>query len=204
MIMWPLKTLRDNGIEDITIVSTPDGVGQIAKVLGSGHEHGCRFTYRVQDQPGGIAQALACAWTHLADDTAAVILGDNIFLSKVVIRGAGSQARTYLARVPDLSGFGVPAFHSMGDHINAVFEKPLNPPSEFAITGLYVFGTSLWEILHTVRPSNRGELEITDVLHDYAQRECLSHTIVDGFWGDAGTLEGMAECSEACRKELQK
>lgn len=202
MIMWPLKVLRDNGIEDITIVSSPDGVGQIARLLGSGHEHGCRFTYRVQDQPGGIAQALECAMEKGENDIA-VILGDNVFVpSPTVIECGEAIARVWLVKVPDLSSFGVPSFR--GDMIESVIEKPTIPPSKYAITGLYVLADLELYHLRQLTPSSRGELEITDILNFYAKRKRLQHSFVDGFWGDAGTIDGMAECSEACRKAAQK
>lgn len=196
MVYYPLRVLRDNGIEDITVVSSPDGVGQLAALLGSGAEHGCEFTYRVQDQPGGIAAALVAAGN--CGGSVAVVLGDNVFIPSPVLKPGVSafRASVFLAKADDLSGFGVPCFHPAGKHIEGVFEKPKNPPSEYAVTGLYLFGPDVFCNLRELKPSARGELEITDLLHSYAQRRRLNHTVFDGFWGDAGTVEGMRRCED--------
>ena len=201
MIYWPLKVLLDNHITRISIVSSPSGVGQLAAYLGSGHEFGCQADYHVQDQPGGIAQALACVNTY---DLLTVILGDNVFLPSPKLPLSSGEPRCYLKRFrldsPDLSDFGVPSFHSMGEHITAVFEKPEVPPSEFAITGLYSFGPGVFDMIKNLPPSKRGEIEITDVLNEYAKERRLFDQVVDGFWGDAGTFDGMAECDKACKE----
>lgn len=204
MICWPLKTLVDQGCYDITVVSSPSGVGQIAAILGSGREFGSavKISYAVQDKAGGIAEALMAAERDdRSGEGMAVILGDNIFLpatKRKMINDIGNW--TFLAKVPDLSQFGVPSFHSQGGHVNAVFEKPKDPPSEYAVTGLYVFDGNVFSDIAKIKPSQRNELEITDLLHMYAQAERLSHVIVDGFWGDAGTVDGLMECATACKK----
>lgn len=197
MIYWPLKVLRDNGIEDITIVSSPDGVGQLAKAMGSGDEFGCRFSYRVQDKPGGIAQALACARTGQHDDIA-LILGDNVFLPSprlLVPHRVTSPAIAYLSHVDDPRPFGVAKMS--GDMIESVVEKPENPPSNLVVTGLYVFTADVFDVAETTKPSARGEVEITDVLNRYCP--WLLAERHQGFWGDAGTIESMAVCDRAVR-----
>jgi glucose-1-phosphate thymidylyltransferase len=204
MICWPLRTLRDNGIEDITIVSTPQGVGQIAAILGSGREYGCQLTYRVQEKAGGIADAMLCGYSGVNEEVA-VILGDNIFLPSPVFHPFESRARCFVKRIDDrekLKQFGVPVFGET-NYIEGVEEKPENPQSSFAITGLYVLGAGVWMALRTLKVGKRGELEITDLLDFYAKATGLPYTVVDGFWGDAGTVEGIAECSKACAESAK-
>lgn len=201
MICWPLKTLTDNGIDDITIVSSPSGVGQIAGILGSGGRFNCKLTYRVQDEATGIAGALKDGMPR-TDEPVAVILGDNVFLDSPILTFAKDGVTILLREFADrskLTGFGVPVYAEGGTIFNIV-EKPECPPSKFAVVGLYVFnlhGCSLPEI----RCSHRGEFEITDVLNSYAKHGRLNDQIFDGeFWGDAGTIDGLYECSSACEK----
>ncbi len=199
MIFYPLMTLRNNGITDITIVSSPDGIGQLAKCLGSGKDHGCLFTYRVQSEPGGIADAMKCGWDQ-SQQSIAVILGDNVFHSRPVIGYSGIGACCYVKEINDeetLKSFGVPRFEY--GRIVEVEEKPTHPKSWYAVTGLYVFSSGVWQSLATLKPGKRGELEISDLLDMYAKLGGLSYRIVEGFWGDAGTIEGMRECEEALR-----
>lgn len=194
MIEWPIKVLRDNYIDDITIVSSPRGIGQIAELLGGGYE------YRVQDRPGGIVSALACAWRRqVSDGPVVVVLGDNVFTqSPVLYRSNVRQgtARCFLKILPDskLRAFGVPRFNdAMG--ITEVVEKPEVPPSCYAVVGLYVFEAEVFNRLSAVKKSVRDEVEISDLLNVYAFANALEHTVVNGFWGDAGTVDGLAECT---------
>lgn len=190
MIHWPLKVLRDNNIDDITIVSSPRGIGQLAELLGGG------YTYRVQDRPGGIAQALACAQDR-SSAPVVVILGDNVFLPSPNMVEDFPIPRCYLSQSPrhDLKQFGVPRFNN--GTIADVVEKPTDPGSSYAVTGLYTFGSSVFDKAVAMAIGHRGEYEITDLLNQYARGGALKHTILKGFWGDAGTVEGMAECSKA-------
>ena len=191
MIYHPLRVLLDNTITEITIVSTPSGIGQLAALLGSGTEFCCEFTYRVQDQPGGIAQALACC--ESTNEHVAVILGDNIFLPSPTLRPY--SAMCFLKEITDdeaLRQFGVPVFN--GIQIASIEEKPDKPKSDYAVTGLYVFPPCVWERLKEMKRGPRGEFEIMDLLNSYASDQQLSYNFVDGFWRDAGTVEGMREC----------
>lgn len=202
MVYHPLRVLRDNDIEDITIVSSPSGVGQLAALLGSGHDHGCRFAYRVQDQPGGIAAALACA-DDGTDEPVTVILGDNVFLPSPMLHDAteNNLAFTVLYRaLPSvLHQFGVPIIER--GMITEIVEKPAVPPSAYAVTGMYIFGSGdyLRENLQSTPVGVRGELEIADLLNTYARGGTLLYGVVGGFWGDAGTHDGLAECAAAVR-----
>lgn len=203
MIFHPLKTLLSNGITDITIVSTPSGVGQLANMLGSGIDHGCCFTYRVQDQPGGILGALACAENTDDSEQIAVILGDNVFLPSPVLYELSNdyEGMVFLAKQPyeKLQALGVAIFdedESLKEkRLIGIIEKPDDPPSEYAVTGLYVFGPDVFHNARSILPGVRGEREISDLLDNYADSKSLAYKMVDGFWGDAGTFEGLAECS---------
>ena len=194
MIYWPIKILRDNNIDDITIVSSARGVGQLAEALGG------KFNYRVQDGPGGVAQALYCA-TVRHEESVAVILGDNVFLPGPKITIEAVSARCFLHSSPfhNLTQFGVPILNECG-RIVEIIEKPNVPSTAYAVTGLYVFSGEVFRRIKHLQSSQRGELEITDLLNTYAHAGSLTHTIVDGFWGDAGTLKGMAICNEMVAK----
>lgn len=193
MVSWPLRLLKSNNITDITVVSSRHGIGQLAYLLGGG------ITYRVQDKPGGIANALSCAESSSREQVA-VILGDNIFLPPVKIRPLISLAHCYLHNSPDhdLSQFGVAQFRENGT-IESVIEKPSLRMGS-VVTGLYVFDCDVFDILHRMSPSARGEVEITSVLNHYAAMQQLDYSIHEGFWGDAGTHEGLANCSKECAK----
>ena len=197
MIYYPLATLLASNIMDITIVSTASGVGQLAAALGSGRL-ACDLSYKVQDKPGGIVDAMKCAHRVDSLDSIAVILGDNVFNSHTAICSERpGMAHCYLYKCLDqeaLKSFGVASFD--GGRITGVVEKPADPPSSFVVTGLYVFDPGVWYKIDRLHPSARGELEVTDLLHMYAVEGNLRHTTVSGFWGDAGTFEGLAECSK--------
>lgn len=200
MIAHAYRVLLDNGIKNITIVSTPRGVGQIAEQIGSGLCE-TRASYRVQDKPGGIADALRVAVYEDSHEPTVVILGDNMFLPSPVISfdQICAPATCFLKRIDDpekLKEFGVPKI-DFGTIVR-IDEKPEKPASTFAVTGLYVFGAGLYGKLRGVQAGPRGEAEITDLLNLYAREGTLLWAEVPGFWGDAGTVEGMRECSEAC------
>lgn len=213
MIFYPLSVLMRNGITDITIVSTPRGVGQIAELVGSGSSFDakCQISYRVQDRAGGIVQALRCAEPMTLDDRpVAVILGDNIFTHVPVLRPE-RKARCYIYHTtPErLKSLGVAQFGPVPSGAAAgatgkvlrVIEKPEFPPSSYAVVGLYVFGGGVWNASQSIRPSERGETEIASLLNMYAEAGMLSHARVHGFWGDAGTPDGIYECATSLRNQ---
>ena len=205
MIHHPLRVLLDNNINDVTIVSSPGGVRQLHKLLGLGDDCDVKFTYCVQDQPNGIAAALREAQVgRLSSDREpiAVVLGDNVFLPSPIINTDIhlDSCRVFLAKVSNPVEFGVPEFNA-GGQIVRVVEKPETPLSEYVVTGLYVFGASVFERLRYLLPSRRGELEITDLLNEYILG---SGTIIEGFWGDAGTPQGLLDCSLAYEKWVNK
>lgn len=191
MIYYPLQTLLDVGITDIMIVSGRGHAGHFLELLGSGSEFNAHFRYEIQDEAGGIAQALGLAEDFADDDNVAVILGDNIFQDNVrdAIQSFESGARIFLKEVPDASRFGVADIK--GDSIVSIEEKPANPKSNYAVTGLYLYDHDVFNIISMLKPSGRGELEITDVNNEYIRQGKMSYSVLEGFWSDAGTFDSL-------------
>lgn len=199
MIYHPIKKLVNAGIEEILIVTGVEHMGDIVNLLGSGREFGCRFTYKVQDEAGGIAQALGLAENFVGSDKMIVILGDNIFqddLSFFVEKYSKQTrgARILIKKVQDPQRFGVVELN--GDKIVSIEEKPKRPKSNFAVTGIYFFDAEVFTIIKKLKPSGRGELEITDVNRAYAKRGGLGFDIISGWWSDAGTFESLERAAK--------
>ncbi len=196
MVFHTIKLLTEAGVNDILIVTNPIHVGDFVSVLGSGKEFGCEFTYRVQEEAKGIAHALALAEGFAAGGSTVVMLGDNIFESSIrqVVQDFKKQqngARVLLKHVDDPERFGVANFN--GNKIVSIEEKPEHPKSNFAVVGVYIYDSSVFEIIRTIEPSQRGEYEITSVNNVYIARGQLSYTILQGEWVDAGTIDSLAE-----------
>lgn len=190
MILYPLQTLLDMGVTEIMIVTGKEYAGAFIDLLGSGSEWGCKLTYRVQDDAGGIAQALLLAEGYV-HDRFAVILGDNIFSNPISLP-TGNTCALVLKSVPDPERFGV--FHE-----GMIQEKPIDPRSNLIVTGLYIYTPEVFSLIKKLTPSARGELEITDV-NNYCLKELRTVTIrYDGFWSDAGTFESLAKAAEWAR-----
>lgn len=191
MIMHPIRKLKDAGITEILIVTGTEHMGDIVQLLGSGHDRDLDFTYRVQDQAGGIAEALALGEQFAAGHKVCVILGDNIFEDPITqdvaeFRQQERGARVMLKQVPDPERYGVARFEN--DRVVEVLEKPKTPPSDWAVTGIYFFDARVFDIIRTLKPSDRGEYEITDVNNDYIQRGEMQFGRFQGWWTDAGTF----------------
>ncbi len=195
MICYPLKTLVDAGIKDIMIVSGRGHVGHFLELLGSGKEFGVRFAYEIQEGAGGIAEALGLAEEWASNDSVAVILGDNIFQDNIRrdVESFQSGSRVFLKEVPDAHRFGVAEIQ--GERILSIEEKPRVPKSNLAVTGLYLYDGGVFEIIRTLKPSNRGELEITDVNNAYIQLGKMGYSLLQGFWSDAGTFNSLLRAS---------
>jgi glucose-1-phosphate thymidylyltransferase len=191
MIYYPLQTLIDAQLDEIMIVSGRGHAGDFLELLGSGAEFGVHLTYEIQEGAGGIAQALGLAEDFADDDDVAVILGDNIFQDNVceAVQTFESGAHVFLKDVPDANRFGVAEIAA--DHIISIEEKPHVPKSNYAVTGLYLYDNDVFEIISTLKPSGRGELEITDVNNEYIRRGAMSYSVLEGFWSDAGTFESL-------------
>ena len=191
MICYPLQTLVNAGIDEILIVSGRGHVGHFLELLGSGSKDGIRLSYEIQDGAGGIAQALGLA-RHFADnDDIAVILGDNIFEDSIqeAVQSFRSGARIFLKEVPDASRFGVAEVS--GEKIVSIEEKPTHPKSNLAVTGLYIYDDEVFDVISNLRPSQRGELEITDVNNQYIRKGAMTFSLLTGFWSDAGTFDSL-------------
>ncbi len=200
MIYYPLQTLIDASIEEIMIVSGRGHAGHFLELLGSGAEFGVHLTYEIQETAGGIAEALSLARNFADDESVTVILGDNIFQDNVKKEVASfkSGAMIFLKEVPDANRFGVA--ERQGNRIISIEEKPNVPKSNLAVTGLYVYDSRVFDIIHTLKPSGRGELEITDVNNEYIRRGEMSYSVLSGYWSDAGTFESLFRATELVRK----
>ena len=188
MIYYPIQKLIGAGIQEILIVTGTDHMGDVVNLLGSGKDFGCRFTYKVQDEAGGIAQALGLAENFAGGDSVAVILGDNIFemgLEQAVADYPGSGAQILIKPVHDPERYGVAELD--GNRIVSIEEKPANPKSNYAVTGIYFYDGGVYEIIRTLKPSGRGELEITDVNNHYIETGRMRYSMMTGWWTDAGT-----------------
>jgi glucose-1-phosphate thymidylyltransferase len=195
MIYYPIGTLIDAGITDILLVTGGNHAGDFLRLLGNGKDFGLRhLNYTYQEGEGGIAAALGLA-EHFADgEPVCVILGDNILersIRPAVERFArlGRGAMILLKDVPDPERFGVPVFE--GDRIARIEEKPATPPSRYAVIGVYLYDARVFDIIRTLKPSGRGELEITDVNNQYLAWGELSYDVQDGWWTDAGSVESL-------------
>jgi glucose-1-phosphate thymidylyltransferase len=194
MINYAIEALVVAGITDVMLVTGGTHAGEFLRLLGNGHEYGIeRLSYSYQERPGGIAEALGLAERFAGDEPVLVMLGDNIvertFRPTVEHFGAqGSGARIVLTAEEDpvhLRHLGVPEFDDE-QRIVRIIEKPEDPPSHYAVTGIYCYGPDVFRVIEMLEPSGRGELEITDVNNYYVDQETMAYDVLDGFWGDAG------------------
>jgi glucose-1-phosphate thymidylyltransferase len=195
MIYYPIQTLVNARIDDILIVTGGNSAGDFLRLLGNGSEFGLKhLNYTYQEGEGGIAEALGLARHFSDDEKVIVVLGDNIIEGNIVgaVREFERQergARILLKEVPDPERFGVPVFD--GDRIVEIEEKPEKPKSKYAVTGIYMYDPEVFDIIKTLKPSERGELEITDVNNSYLRRGTLTYSVLEGWWTDAGTFESL-------------
>ena len=195
MIYYPINTLINAGIDDIMIVTGGNSAGDFLKLLGNGKDFGLKhLNYTYQEGEGGIADALSLV-EHFADDNPiCVVLGDNIIegnirQAKNEYEKQGTGAKILLKKVHDPNRFGVPELD--GDKVLNIEEKPQNPKSDFAVIGIYFYDNTVFDIIKTLKPSGRGELEITDVNNHYINRGEMTWNELDGWWTDAGTFESL-------------
>ena len=204
MVYHPLKKLAGAGLDDVLLVSGTEHMGDFVELLGSGKEYGCRLTYRVQDEAGGIAQALSLAELFCTGSRACVLLGDNIFQAplKPILDAANEHpdwAWLGLKQVPDPGRFGVAELR--GKQVVGIEEKPKRPKSDYAVVGIYVYPADVFQVIKGLKPSARGEYEITDVNNHYLKAGRMGYSILDGYWTDAGTLDSLDYANELVRKE---
>ncbi len=211
MIYYPLFTLINSGIKDIMIISGREHVGDFTNLLGSGSDFGVNLTYRVQEGSGGIAEALSLAEDFANNESITVILGDNIFeenissyveeFEKQTKEGGGSRIFLKEVGLKAAKRFGIAL--TEGEKVVYVEEKPENPKGNLAVTGLYMFDSKIFEIIKTLRPSLRGELEITHAIDHYVKLGRCSYNILKGYWSDSGTFESLNRASNLIRgKEI--
>jgi len=203
MVYHPLKKLAGAGIKEILLVSGTEHMGDFVELLGSGREHGCNLTYRVQDEAGGIAQALGLAEHFARDARMVVILGDNIFhdpLPPLLAEANRKPDHAWVAlkRVTDPGRYGVAELD--GNRVIGIEEKPAKPKSDCAVAGIYLYPPDVFEVIRTLKPSGRGELEITDVNRHYLAQNGLGSTVLQGYWTDAGTMDSLLHANELVRE----
>jgi glucose-1-phosphate thymidylyltransferase len=194
MVTYAIEALVGAGLTELMLVTGGTHAGEFFRLLGNGHEWGIdRLFYAYQEKPGGIAEALALTERFVEGDRVVVMLADNVLQSPLRgpvenFRAQERGARILLARESDpehLRHLGVPELDGDG-RVLRIVEKPDDPPSEFAVTGIYFYDETVWEVLPTLEPSGRGELEITDVNNWYVENGAMEYDILEGFWGDAG------------------
>ena len=199
MVYYPIQTLVNAGITDIMIVTGGSSAGDFLKLLGNGKAFGLKhLNYTYQEGEGGIAEALGLVEHFAAGDPVCVVLGDNIIENNIAaaVRNYGKQAqgaKILLKRVPDPQRFGVPVLD--GEKVLRIEEKPEFPQSEYAVIGIYMYDASVYDIIRTLKPSGRGELEITDVNNAYIERGEMSWEELEGWWTDAGTFDSLRRAS---------
>ncbi len=200
MIYYPIQTLVNAGIDDIMIVTGGRKSGDFLSLLGNGRDFGLKhLNYTYQEGEGGIADALGLAEHWAAGDSIAVVLGDNLIEKNIVkavkdFRAQGKGAKILLKEVHDPQRFGVATLD--GDKVVKIVEKPKQPESNLAVIGIYLYDGRVWDIIHRLEPSNRGELEITDVNNWFIEDGSMTSETLDGWWTDAGTFESLHAASK--------
>jgi glucose-1-phosphate thymidylyltransferase len=200
MIYFPIQTLINAGIDDILIVTGGNNAGDFLKLLGNGKEFGLKhINYTYQEGEGGIAQALSLAEFFASGEEICVVLGDNI-IEKNIRRAVENfkrqrgGAKILLKEVPDPQRFGVPELN--GDRIVRIEEKPKRPRSQYAVIGIYLYDQEVFNVIKNLKPSDRGELEITDVNNRYIEKGLMTWDILEGWWTDAGTFESLLRANQ--------
>ena len=199
MIYYPIQTLVNAGITDIMVVTGGSSAGEFLRLLGNGKAFGLKhLNYTYQEGEGGIAEALSLVEHFAADEPVCVVLGDNIIQGNIssaveAYRRQGSGAKILLKKVPDPQRFGVPQLQ--GDRVVCIDEKPAVPQSDYAVVGIYMYDEGVYDIIRSLKPSRRGELEITDVNNAYIARDAMTWEELEGWWTDAGTFESLLRAS---------
>ena len=199
MIFHPVRKLIEAAIGEVLVVTGVEHMGDVVTLLGSGKEFGCRFTYKVQDEAGGIAQALGLAENFAGRDLICVVLGDNVFQDPIgpFVRAFREQkrgARLLLKEVHDPQRYGVAEVD--GSRVVRIVEKPKQPKSNLAVVGVYFYDSEVFDVIRTLKPSARGELEITDVNNHYLRAGTLQCDRLTGWWTDAGTFDSLHAANE--------
>ena len=196
MIFYPIETLTRAGIKDILIIVAPDYAGQFLNLLGSGADFGARFSYEIQENPKGLADAFIIGENFIGEDNVTMILGDNIFDHDFTedIRNFKKGGHVFAKKVQDPKRYGIVVFDE-NHNVLSIVEKPENPKSDYAMVGIYILDNRASNIAKKVEPSDRGELEITHVINQYRGMNELKVSIINGEWHDAGTFDSLLEAN---------
>ncbi len=205
MVYYPLQTLLDAGIREILIIVAPDYAGHYLNLLGSGREFGAKFTYEIQEQARGLSDAFILGETFIGDDDVTMILGDNIFDYDFSnhIKNFKGGASVFAKEVKDPKRFGVVEFDKSGKAIS-IEEKPENPKSNYAVVGIYTYDSSVVEYAKNLKPSARGEIEITDLNNIYLKKGQLNVNMIEGVWEDAGTFDSLVRVNMIMAEKARK
>lgn len=203
MIFYPIYKMYQCGITQILIITGKEHISNFANVLSIGEALGLKFTYRIQEKAGGIAQALSLAADFVGEDNCLVILGDNIFSTDLrpyieKYQRQSSGAKIFLRKVPDPHRYGVAEIQ--GDLVIGIEEKPTIPKSDLCVTGVYLYDKNVFNIIEGLKPSGRNEFEITDVNNAYILENKLTYDILDGWWIDAGTFDSILQANDYFRE----
>lgn len=205
MIYYPLQLLVDAGVQEVMIVTGGNNAGDFLRLLRNGEDFGLsQIHFAYQDGEGGIADALGLAEHFVGNDRVCVVLGDNILENSIrpyveKFRMQPRGARILLKKVPDPERFGVPILQD--ETVVRIVEKPKTPPSSFAVTGVYMYDQRVFEIIKSLKPSQRGELEITDVNNQFIEWGDMAYDILDGWWTDAGTVQSLLKAAGLVAKK---
>ncbi len=201
MIFYPLFTLLKAGIKEILLIIAPDYAGHFMHLLGSGKQFNAKFTYEIQESPRGLADAFIIGEDFIDNGDVAMILGDNIFGDNLTndIKSFRGGGRVFAKAVPDPERYGVVDFDQTGKALS-IEEKPQHPKSNYCVTGLYLYDNQVINIAKNLQPSNRGELEITDINNVYLQKQQLDVKIIAGDWFDTGTFDSLLMASDWAKR----
>ncbi|NCF75342.1 MAG: NTP transferase domain-containing protein [Xanthomonadaceae bacterium] len=204
MIYYPLNTLIKAGIKEILIIVAPERAGDYLNLLGSGKDFGVKFTYEIQDEPRGLADAFIVGENFIDKENVVMILGDNIFEDDLSaeIKNFKSGGKIFAKKVLDPERFGIVEFDA-NNKVISIEEKPKKPKSNYCITGLYIYDSRVVEAAKSVKPSKRGELEITELHNWYLRKNELEVAMVKGEWIDAGTFDSLLKAQNLAKEKLQ-
>jgi glucose-1-phosphate thymidylyltransferase len=205
MIFYPIETLTQAGIEDILIIIAPDYAGQFLNLLGTGRDFGAKFSYEIQENPNGLTDAFIIGENFIGEDNVTMILGDNIFdhnFSKE-IQNFEKGGHVFAKQVPDPQRYGVVEFDDQYNVLSIV-EKPQEPKSNYAMVGIYILDNTAPARAKLVKPSDRGEIEIPDLINQYRDSGNLKVSLIDGVWQDAGTFDSLLEANNYWAQKRKK
>lgn len=202
MVLYPIETLVRAGISEILVIIAPSNAGDFLKLLGNGSAYNCKISYEIQEKPEGIAQALSIGKSFIGKDSVALILGDNLYGDDFTadIKNFKTGGKIFAKKVADPKRFGVVEFNKEMKALSIV-EKPSCPKSDYAVTGLYLYDNTCLQKITQIKPSARGELEITDINNLYLKEGKLAVTFVNSYWLDCGTFESLYQANTLMRQK---